>query len=429
MPSARPLIVGDERITAKDPAPTRPPGNRGLFLGEAFRFSIQALRANPVRSLLTGLGMVIGTASVILVVTISLTSRDYILEQVEGVGSNIIFAYYASSGPSIAIADADYVKLADVDAIRQQLAPEIVAATGIMTNFDRMLIDGKERDVKVIGTDQSYQPVRNIVSSSGRFLDTSDITLHSKVALLTDKLADRLYGSRNAALNQVIKLFGLQFTIIGTFREKVETFGQSEVERDTVLIPITVLKYFTSVERIDPLYVQVRSAEQVDRVATRVQDILESRHRPGANYRVDTLTAILNAVRNISLILSAVLFLVSAITLIISGIGIMNIMLVTVTERTREIGLRLAVGAAPREILLQFLTEAVLVSLVGGSMGILVGVAIPSSVQLFANVKIPISPVAIVVAFGVSCLVGIVFGMLPANRAAHLNPTEALRYE
>lgn len=400
-----------------------------MFLGEAFRFSIQALRANPVRSLLTGLGMVIGTASVILVVTISLTSRDYILEQVEGVGSNIIFAYYASSGPSIAIADADYVKLADVDAIRQQLAPEIVAATGIMTNFDRMLIDGKERDVKVIGTDQSYQPVRNIVSSSGRFLDTSDITLYSKVALLTDKLADRLYGSRNAALNQVIKLFGLQFTIIGTFREKVETFGQSEVERDTVLIPITVLKYFTSVERIDPLYVQVRSAEQVDRVARRVQDILESRHRPGANYRVDTLTAILNAVRNISLILSAVLFLVSAITLIISGIGIMNIMLVTVTERTREIGLRLAVGAAPREILLQFLTEAVLVSLVGGSMGILVGVAIPSSVQLFANVKIPISPVAIVVAFGVSCLVGIVFGMLPANRAAHLNPTEALRYE
>ena len=400
-----------------------------MFLGEAFRFSFQALRANPVRSLLTGLGMVIGTASVILVVTISLTSRDYILEQVEGVGSNIIFAYYASSGPSIAIADADYVKLADVDAIRQQLAGEIAAATGIMTNFDRMLIDGKERDVKVIGTDQSYQPVRNIVSSSGRFLDTSDVTLHSKVALLTDKLADRLYGSRNAALNQVIKLFGLQFTIIGTFREKVETFGQSEVERDTVLIPITVLKYFTSVERIDPLYVQVRSAEQVDRVAMRVQDILESRHRPGANYRVDTLTAILNAVRNISLILSAVLFLVSAITLIISGIGIMNIMLVTVTERTREIGLRLAVGAAPREILLQFLTEAVLVSLVGGSMGILVGVAIPSSVQLFANVKIPISSVAIVVAFGVSCLVGIVFGMLPANRAAHLNPTEALRYE
>ena len=400
-----------------------------MFLGEAFRFSVQALRANPVRSLLTGLGMVIGTASVILVVTISLTSRDYILEQVEGVGSNIIFAYYSSSGPTESVSAADYVKLADIDTIRQELGPEIVAATGVMTNFDQMLVNGKLRDVKVIGTDQAYQSVRNIVSSSGRFLDYSDVTLRSRVALLTDKLADRLYGSRHAALHQVIKLFGLQFTIIGTFHEKVETFGQSEVESETILIPITVLKYFTSVERIDPLYVQARSAQTVDQVATRVRQILESRHRPGASYHVDTLTAILNAVKNISLILSAVLFLVSAITLVISGIGIMNIMLVTVTERTREIGLRLAVGAAPREILLQFLTEAIIVSLVGGSIGILAGVALPISVQLFADVKIPISPVAILVAFGVSCLVGLVFGILPANRAAHLSPTEALRYE
>lgn len=400
-----------------------------MFLGEAFRFSLQALRSNPVRSLLTGLGMVIGTASVILVVTISLTSRDYIIEQVEGVGSNIIFAYYSTSGPDTAISDADYVKMADVEAIRQQLAPEIVAATGVMTNFDRMLVDGKERDAKVIGTDQFYQPVRNIVSSSGRFLDASDVDLRTKVALLTDNLAKRLYGSRHAAVGQIIRLFGLQFTVIGTFHEKVETFGQSEVDRDTILVPITVLRSFTSLERIDPLYVQVRSPKQVDRVATRVQQILESRHRPGANYHVETLTAILNAVRNISLILSAVLFLVSAIALVISGIGIMNIMLVTVTERTREIGLRLAVGAAPREILLQFLTEAVLVSLAGGSVGILVGVGLPISVQLFADVKIPISSVAIFVAFGVSCLVGIVFGLLPASRAAHLNPTEALRYE
>jgi putative ABC transport system permease protein len=400
-----------------------------MLLGEALRSSAQALRSNPGRSFLTGLGMLIGTASVILVVTISLTSRDYILEQVEGVGSNIIFAYYATSGPDSAIADADYVKLADVDVIRQELSADIVAATGVMTNFDRMPIDGKQQDVKVIGTDAAYQSVRNIVSSSGRFLDDSDVTLRSKVALLTDNLAERLYGSRAGAVDQVIKLYGLQFTIIGTFHEKVETFGQSEVERDTILIPVTVLKYFTPVERIDPMYVQVRSPQEVDRVATRVQEILEARHRPGARYHVDTLTAILNAVRNISLILSAVLVMVSAITLVISGLGIMNIMLVTVTERTREIGLRLAVGAAPREILLQFLVEAIMVSLSGGLLGILVGVGIPLSVEAFADVHIPISVIAIVVAFLVSCGVGLVFGMLPASRAAHLDPTEALRYE
>jgi putative ABC transport system permease protein len=139
-----------------------------MFLGESIRFSAQALGANPVRSLLTGLGMVIGTASVILVVTISLTSRDYILEQVEGVGSNIVFAYYATSGPTTATADADYVKMADIAAIRQELRAEITAATGVMSSFDQVLIGGKLQDIKVNGTDEDYRAVRNLVISSGR---------------------------------------------------------------------------------------------------------------------------------------------------------------------------------------------------------------------------------------------------------------------
>jgi putative ABC transport system permease protein len=281
----------------------------------------------------------------------------------------------------------------------------------------------------VIGTDQEYQPVRNIVITAGRFLDRTDVARREKVALLTDKLAERLYGGTANAPNQVLRLFGLQFTVIGTFHEKVETFGQSEIERETILTPITVLRYFTPVERIDPLYVQARSPGQVERLAGRVAQVLEARHRPGARYRVETMTAILTAAKNISLILSLVLILVSAITLLISGIGIMNIMLVTVTERTREIGLRLAVGATAHEILLQFLTEAMLLSLAGGLTGILIGVAIPWSVGLFADLRIPISKAAITVAFSVSCLTGLVFGILPAKRAARLNPTEALRYE
>ena len=392
-----------------------------MFLGEALDFSIKALKANLVRSFLTALGMVIGTASVILVVTISLTSRDYILEQIEGVGSNMIFAYYEAGNQSAVQADADFIKMSDVDAVRERLAGRIIAATGVTQNNDRMLIGGRETDVTVIGSDQDYKTVRNLIVTTGRFLDASDVALRQKVALLTDKLAERLYGTRGGATGQVIKVHGLQFTVIGTFRERVESFGQTELARETILIPMTVLRYFTAVERVDPMYVQVRDPQQVDAVTQAVRQILEARHRSGARYRVENLTAILNAAKSISLILSLVLVLVSAIALVISGIGIMNIMLVTVTERTREIGLRMAVGASRNEILLQFLTEAVLVSLSGGIIGILVGVSIPLSVQFFvATVKIPISIWAITIAFGVSMMVGLIFGMLPALQAARL---------
>ena len=160
-----------------------------MFLGEALKFSVQALRANPVRSALTMLGMVIGTASVILVVTISLTSRDYILEQIQGIGSNMIFAYYETGGQSTATSAGDFIKMSDVEAVREQLGGRIVAATGVMTNYDRMLIGGKEQDVAVIGSDQDYRTVRNLVVSAGRFMDASDVALRQKVALLTDQLA------------------------------------------------------------------------------------------------------------------------------------------------------------------------------------------------------------------------------------------------
>ncbi|HME05637.1 MAG TPA: ABC transporter permease [Bryobacteraceae bacterium] len=401
-----------------------------MQVGEALRFSLQALQANKFRTFLTALGLIIGNASVILVVTISISSRDYILDQIRGIGSNLIYGQYSAGTNSATKVDADFIKLADVEAVRQQLAGRIVAATGVITSNARMLVDGKEQDVGVIGADDQYPSVRNLVLLAGRFLDSSDVQLREKLVLLTEKLANRLYGSQSAAVGQTIKLYGLQFTVIGTFKERTGTFGLSEVTNETILMPVSVIRYFTAVERVDPLYIQARYASDVKPLTVQVRQILETRHRQGARYDVENLSGILEAAQEIATVLTIVLIVVSTIALVISGIGIMNIMLVTVTERTREIGLRMAVGASRREVLEQFLTEAVVISVAGGFLGILIGVAIPLSVRFFTDaVRVPISVTSVLVAFLVSLAVGVLFGLLPANRASQLNPTEALRYE
>ncbi len=399
------------------------------FLGDALRFALAAMWAHKTRTLLTGLSMVIANASVIVVVSVALTGRDFVVRLIEGVGANLIYAYYESGG-NLSRAEADFITLDDLEAIRAQLDGMLQGAAGVMTTWDWLTINGRPRQIRVLGSNEDYRIVRNLVIPAGRFFDADDLEQRNKVCLLTESLARKMFGTPANAVGESIAVHGLKFTVIGVFREGVDTFGQSEVVADSVLIPVTVMKYFRAEERVDPLYVSVRSQDQVESATRLVEQILISRHRPGSIYRVQNLAGILSAAKRIAAALTVVLLVIAAITLSISGIFIMNIMLISVSERTKEIGIRMAVGATRRQVQSQFLLEAVCISLLGGLVGVVVGVAVPLVArQLLPQLHIPISALSVVAAILVSGTVGAVFGLLPASRAARLHPVEALRYE
>jgi putative ABC transport system permease protein len=238
-----------------------------------------------------------------------------------------------------------------------------------------------------------------------------------------------MFGSTDAAVGQTIKLSGLPFVVIGTFRERVDTFGQSEISDDTILIPYTVARFFTPTDTVKQLFFSVADPSDIPGATEKIQQVLQSRHRPESVYKVDNLQQLLTVAGKIANALTTILLLIAVLTLLVSGVGIMNIMLATVNARIREIGIRKAVGATKAEILAQFLTEAVLISLIGGLVGIAIGMALPISVRVLTNYRIPISGWSIVIAVMVSSLIGVMFGTMPAARAARLDPVESLRWE
>jgi putative ABC transport system permease protein len=411
--------------TATAPARARP----SLVYSEILSFAYDTFCSNKIRFALTALGMVIGTASLILVVTIGMTGKQYVLNQIQAIGANLIEAEYQGGAQRITNTTPDPLTIDDMHAAMRDV-PGVVAASPIVQLDERVPVgNGKERDIQILGVFPEYRVVRNLVVLSGRFFDAQDEQAHNKVGVITQKMAEELYGSQEEAVGKVLKLSGLPFTIVGTFKERVDTFGQSEVVDYTMVIPYTVSRYFTETTNVKQIYFSVADPSMVGPATEQIRRVVQARHRAESVYNVTNLTQLVAVAEKTANALTIVLLLVAAVVLLVSGIGIMNIMLATVSARIREIGIRKALGATKREIQFQFLAEAILISLIGGLLGVIIGLALPFSVRFLTAYRIPISGLSAIVAIVVSSLVGIIFGTVPATRAARLDPVESLRYE
>jgi putative ABC transport system permease protein len=402
---------------------------KSIAFREIVLLAIDSFRLNQIRFALTALGMVIGTASLILVVTIGLSGRRYVLTSIQNIGTNLIWAEYAGLSDASIASVRDYLTVDDMHAVQQQV-PGIQAASPVL-NLHQFFTTGggKERDVLILGVAPEYAEIRRLYLIAGRFLDQQDSLAHSHAALVTQKFAAIQFGSPGEAIGKTLAISGVPFVIIGVFRERVETFGQSEIVDETVLIPYTVARYFTGTDAVNQIYFSMADSANVPAATEAIKKAIKARHRSESVYDVGNLSEVLSMAGKTATAFSILLLMFSMVTLLVSGVGIMNIMLATVRSRIREIGIRKALGATFREIQLQFLAEAVLISLSGGVVGTVLAMLLPLSIAFFTDYRLQVSWLSAVIAILVSCIVGVAFGTVPAVRAARMDPVESLKYE
>jgi putative ABC transport system permease protein len=402
-----------------------------MVLSEILRLAADSFRSNKVRFALTALGMVIGTASVILVVTIGLTGRQFVMESIQKVETNSVEVEYVGGGSSASerIFYDDYLTSDDEKAVRAQL-PGVLYSSPTLPMRSRINYGGGvNKDTLVLGVSPQYQNIRNLIVPVGRFFDETDDVAHVKCAVVTELFARERFGSADAAVGSTFEISGIPFTIIGVFKESVSDFGESELQDQTILIPFSVARYFTGTENVNQIYFSMRTMDEVTDAAKEIVRIVTARHRPNSVYQAQTMKDLLVMADKIMTYITLMLVGVSAVTLMVGGVGIMNIMLATVRARTREIGIRKALGATYREIKYQFLAEAVIISLIGGLVGTAAGLALPLAVHFFTDYVVPISLWSVVVALAAATAVGVIFGTVPATRAAQMDPVESLKYE
>ena len=408
--------------------------NALLQIAQTAFIALRALRRNKMRSILTALGIIIGVASVVAMVAVGNGAQARITAQVSALGQNLLTVFSGSKnsgGVSGGLGSASTITLADADAMAREV-PAVAATSPEDSSTQQAIANGHNWSTTVVGESENYLKIRSWKLAAGSMFDARDVRGAAKVAVIGSKTATELFGPLNP-IGQNVRLNKIPFTIIGLLETKGAGMGGANQD-DRIIIPYTTaMKRITGNKYLRSVNIQIASADRMETAQQQITSLLRQRHRirdvNSDDFNIFNQKEIADTVNSISMVITLLLGSVAGISLIVGGSGIMNIMLVSVTERTREIGIRIAVGAEPSDIRLQFLIEALTLSLLGGLIGVLCGVGASWLVAVVAGFKAVVSTGSIFLAFGVSSIIGIFFGFYPAHKAAVLDPIVALRYE
>jgi len=406
-----------------------------MLTTDLFEETYLAIRANKIRSGLTILGIVIGIGSVIAMISIGQGATGSIETSIQSMGSNLLTVMpgfqRSFSQVSVGRGSAQTLTIEDAEAIAKEI-PFVQTVAPELSRRYQVVVKGKNTNTQVVGTTASYPSVRNIEIDQGSFISEQNVRSQSKVAVLGPTTRDDLFGEGIIPIGETIRINGINFKVIGITKSKGGTgFGSQD---DMIFIPITTAQRFLAgADYVSTISVQAESSQLMAQVQTGITNLLLRLHNIGdpqmADFSVLSQQDILGAASSITNTMTILLAAIAGISLIVGGIGIMNMMMTTVTERTREIGLRKAIGAKKSDISLQFLAEAVMLTFLGGAVGIILGSGLAFGITFFTGMATKISLFSIILAFSVSAIIGIGFGYWPAQKAAKLNPIEALRYE
>ena len=405
-----------------------------MLFNESVRIAITALFANKLRSVLTMLGIIIGVAAVIAMVSIGMGVRQQVQTSIASLGSNMLIVSpgaATSGGVRTAAGTGVKLKLADAEAIRSRIKNIDYVSPTVSGSYQ--IVNGNQNwNTTVQGVTPEYMAIRSLTVSTGSFITVEDINTRQRVAVIGATVAANLFGTINP-VGQNIRIKNSPYKVIGVLESK----GQSSVgqdQDDVVIVPLTTAQErLIGITYVRSVNIQVSAPEKMDEVQEQVENLLRQRHRISSekddDFSVRNLTSLMQTMTETTTMITLLLGSIAAISLLVGGIGIMNIMMVSVTERTREIGIRKALGATFWNIMMQFLIESVVIGVIGGLIGIVIGCGSAALISAFGNFKTVITPAPVLLSFSFSVGIGLFFGIYPARKAALLDPIEALRYE